>query len=98
MSPGSGLELQSWIQIMNLIPKDYNVFSVDLRGFGRSGRTLYNHKRSTWAKDISDVIKILNLKNTFLVGHSLGGPIVSAVATYNKDQVSGVILDRKSVV
>ncbi|MEC7838084.1 MAG: alpha/beta hydrolase [Chloroflexota bacterium] len=84
---------QSWIQIMDLIPKNYNVFSVDLRGFGRSGRTLDNHKRSTWAKDISEVIKILNLKNTFMVGHSLGGPIVSAVAEYNKEQISGVILE-----
>ena len=42
---------QSWIKIMDLIPESYNVFSVDLRGFGRSGRTLSSHKRSTWAED-----------------------------------------------
>lgn len=84
---------QSWIQIMDLIPKKYNVYSVDLRGFGRSGRTLDSHKRSTWAKDISKVIKMLDLKNVFLVGHSLGGPIVSAVSIYNNDQISGVILE-----
>ncbi|GIS30032.1 MAG: hypothetical protein Ct9H90mP2_04150 [Dehalococcoidia bacterium] len=48
---------QSWIKIMDLIPESYNVFSVDLRGFGRSGRTLSSHKRSTWGEDISKVIK-----------------------------------------
>lgn len=84
---------QSWIQIMDLLPEKYNVFSADLRGFGRSGRTLDSHKRSTWAKDISQVINKLEIKNIFLVGHSLGGPIVSAVANYNKNQVSGVILE-----
>ena len=42
---------QSWIQIMDLLPEKYNVFSADLRGFGRSGRTLDSHKRSTWAKE-----------------------------------------------
>ena len=56
---------QSWIQVMDLIPKIYNVFSVDLRGFGRSGRTLDSHMRSTWAKDISKVIKVLELQNIF---------------------------------
>jgi len=84
---------QSWIQVMDLIPKIYNVFSVDLRGFGRSGRTLDSHMRSTWAKDISKVIKVLELQNIFLVGHSLGGPIVSEVSNLNSDQVSGVILE-----
>ena len=47
---------------MDLIPESYNVFSVDLRGFGRSGRTLSSHKRSTWAEDISKVIEKLEIK------------------------------------
>lgn len=84
---------QSWIKIMDHIPESYNVFSVDLRGFGRSGRTLSSHKRSTWAEDISKVIKKLEINNVFLVGHSLGGPIVSAVSQMNPKQISGVILE-----
>ena len=82
---------QSWEQTMSFLPKHYNLFAVDLRGFGRSGKTLINHKRSTWAKDISDLVNILNKERMILVGHSLGGPIVSSVAKTNK--ISNVILE-----
>ena len=84
---------QSWSKIMDLLPKNFNLYSIDLRGFGRSGRTLPNHKRSTWASDISKILRKLDLKDIFLIGHSLGGPIVSSVSSTNKDQVSGVILE-----
>ena len=84
---------QSWIKIMDNLSEKYNLFSVDLRGFGRSGKTLPNHKRSTWAIDLSNILKILKLTNVYLVGHSLGGPLVSAVADLNKNQTSGVILE-----
>ncbi len=84
---------QSWQKIMDNLPKNYNVFSADLRGFGRSGNTIISHKRSTWAKDISDIISKLKLENVYLVGHSLGGPIVSSVSSKNNKQISGVILE-----
>jgi len=84
---------QSWMKIMDLSSKEYNLYSIDLRGFGRSGRTLSNHKRSTWALDVSKIIEKLELENIYLVGHSLGGPIVSSVSSTNNDQVSGVILE-----
>ena len=84
---------QSWKKIMDNMPKNYNVFSVDLRGFGRSGKTLISHKRSTWADDISNIISKLNLKNIYLVGHSLGGPIVASVSSKNYNQIKGVILE-----
>jgi|TARA_B110000263_G_scaffold235333_1_gene233707 pimeloyl-ACP methyl ester carboxylesterase len=84
---------QSWSKTMDLLPKEYNLYSIDLRGFGRSGRTLPNHKRSTWASDISKILKKLELKNIYIIGHSLGGPIVSSVSSTNNDQVSGVVLE-----
>ena len=84
---------QSWQKIMDNIPSHYNIYSVDLRGFGRSGKTLISHKRSTWADDISNIISKLNLKNIYLVGHSLGGPIVASVSSKNYSQIKGVILE-----
>ena len=44
-------------------------------------------------KDISDIISKLKLENVYLVGHSLGGPIVSSVSSKNNKQISGVILE-----
>ena len=39
---------QSWQKIMDNIPSHYNIYSVDLRGFGRSGKTpvSYTHLRA----------------------------------------------------
>ncbi len=60
----------------------YDVYAIDLKGFGYSERILnsdYSH--FSQAKIIKDFILQKNLKEVILVGHSMGGRI--AVMTYD---------------
>ncbi len=68
----------SWGAIPGLLAADFEVITVDLRGHGHSG-TADDYGLSAMAGDIAAVIIEAGLSRPHLVGHSLGGAVVSAV-------------------
>lgn len=67
--------------------------SYDLRGFGDSeiSPTNKDYSLAAYARDLDILLQKLNLKNVWLVGHSLGGSIALWGAKIASDRVSGVI-------
>ncbi|MGZ4944574.1 MAG: alpha/beta fold hydrolase [Halobacteriota archaeon] len=69
-------------QVPYLTERDYQVVTLDLRGFGKSDKPVappqakYDYDR--WALDLDTVIQTLNRNDIRLVGYSMGG----AVAMY----------------
>ncbi len=45
----------------------------DRRGHGRSTQTAKGHDMDTYAADVAEVVKALDLKNAIHIGHSTGG-------------------------
>jgi len=68
----------SWGAIPGMLAADFEVITVDLRGHGRSG-TADDYGLSAMVGDIAAVIVEAGLSRPHLVGHSLGGAVVSAV-------------------
>ncbi|MCC5642341.1 alpha/beta hydrolase [Nostoc sp. CHAB 5824] len=67
--------------IQHLIPKQYAVYALDLRGHGRSpGQQGYIKAWSEFREDLGAFLKLIQTQNPecpiFLLGHSLGGVIV----------------------
>ncbi|MEH2227662.1 alpha/beta hydrolase [Nostoc sp.] len=67
--------------IEHLIPKQYAVYALDLRGHGRSsGQRGYINAWSEFREDLGAFLKLIQTQNpgcpVFLLGHSLGGVIV----------------------
>ncbi|MEH1871392.1 alpha/beta hydrolase [Nostoc sp.] len=67
--------------VQHLIPKQYAVYALDLRGHGRSsGQRGYINAWSEFCEDLAAFLELIQAENPgcpiFLLGHSLGGVIV----------------------
>lgn len=58
------------------LAKHFQVITFDLRGFGKSQKTLQGHTIAQYAADIHEMITEFGLQNVILGGWSLGGPVV----------------------
>ncbi len=87
-----------WVPQLERIPSCATGFAPDLRGCGgEEGRTEC-HQSTTkltvdaLSSDLEEFIDALKLKRPILVGHSLGGVIVTDYALRHPDQVGGLVL------
>jgi non-heme chloroperoxidase len=73
-SHGWPLSADSWeAQMWFLADKGYRCIAHDRRGHGRSSQTSNGNDMDTYADDLAQLIKHLDLKNVVLVGFSAGG-------------------------
>jgi non-heme chloroperoxidase len=59
--------------MMFFLDKGYRVIAHDRRGHGRSSQTVNGHDMDTYAADVAELVKALDLKNAVHIGHSTGG-------------------------
>jgi len=60
-------------QMMFFLEKGYRVVAHDRRGHGRSSQTDTGNEMDTYAADVVELAKALDLKNAVHIGHSTGG-------------------------
>jgi pimeloyl-ACP methyl ester carboxylesterase len=80
-----------WKNQTDFFRSRYRVVSIDLPGFGASGKNRDNWSVEAYGKDLSAVIQQLNLKHIVLIGHSMSGQIIVETALQNKDRVIGLV-------
>ena len=90
-SPGSWNVFKSYLQDRDLLAR-YRMISVDRPGFGYSE---FNHAKNL--REQTDIIGqllrlIQNTRSIFLVGHSLGGPLIVNLALDNPNLVAGLVI------
>ena len=68
-----------WAPIVERLATDHRVVTMDLRGHGRSDRTA-PYDLATMVGDVAAVIAAAGGGEVDLIGHSLGGAVVSAAA------------------
>ncbi|MEO8050014.1 MAG: alpha/beta hydrolase [Acidobacteriota bacterium] len=60
-------------QMIFLAARGYRCIAHDRRGHGRSGQTWEGNDLDTYADDLAELVKALDLKDAIHVGHSTGG-------------------------
>ncbi len=70
----------AWGPVADRLAEDFEVFAIDLRGHGRSGRA-DDYGLGAMAGDVAAVMVEAAIERPHLVGHSLGGAVVSAVGS-----------------
>src|ERR1700704_327844 len=60
-------------QMMFFLGHGYRVIAHDRRGHGRSTQTVSGNDIDTYATDVAELVKALDLKNAVHIGHSTGG-------------------------
>ena len=68
----------TWEPLIEPLSRKRRVIVMDLRGHGRSG-TAENYDLAEMSGDVVALASNLNIIRPHLVGHSLGGAVVSAV-------------------
>ncbi len=68
----------AWGPVADRLAEEFEVFAIDLRGHGRSGRA-DDYGLAAMAGDVAAVMIDAAIQRPHLVGHSLGGVVVSAV-------------------
>ena len=95
---GFGNNLQSWRSITPLLAANYNIFTLDLLGFGLSDKpTDYDYSNANQAISIGQFANALNLESFIVGGHSLGGAIAFHVAK-NNNKTRGLILFNPGII
>jgi non-heme chloroperoxidase len=65
-----------WQRNVAELAKEFRVVTLDLRGHGNSSKILGGHTIAQYARDVREIIELLQLEELTLAGWSLGGPVV----------------------
>jgi len=71
--------------------------SIDLRGHGQSTKPDLPYDWDTFVPDVEEVSQKLKLTNVIGIGHSMGGHIITSVATRNPVNYKGLVLCDPSI-
>ncbi len=90
-SPGSWDAFSAYLQDTDLLKK-YRMVSIDRPGFGYStfGNAMNLANQSTIISPLFQVLS--NAKPVYLVGHSLGGPLVVQLAADNPGIINAIVI------
>jgi non-heme chloroperoxidase len=91
---GWPLSADDWdAQMMFFLARGYRVIAHDRRGHGRSTQTATGNDMDTYASDVAELVKALDLKDAIHIGHSTGGGEVTRyVARHGKGLVAKAVL------
>jgi non-heme chloroperoxidase len=91
---GWPLSADDWdAQMMFFLARGFRVIAHDRRGHGRSTQTISGNDIDTYAADVAELAKALDLKNAVHIGHSTGGGEVTRyVARYGKGRVAKAVI------
>jgi pimeloyl-ACP methyl ester carboxylesterase len=81
-----------WDQQLAFFSPRYSVVSLDLPGFGESGKSLGSDWRfSQYTADVDSLIQQLELKNIIIIGHSMSGDLVLDYTWKHPEKIAGLI-------
>lgn len=91
---GWPLSADDWdAQLFFFLQQGFRVIAHDRRGHGRSSQSATGHDMDTYAADVAELTKALDLKDAIHVGHSTGGgEVIRYAAKYGKGRIARAVL------
>ncbi len=91
---GWPLSADDWdAQMMFFLGHGYRVIAHDRRGHGRSTQTMHGNDMDTYAADVAELTKKLDLRNAVHIGHSTGGgEVIRYTAKYSDGRVAAAVI------
>ncbi|MBE9007867.1 alpha/beta fold hydrolase [Fortiea sp. LEGE XX443] len=89
---GFGASTDHWRKNINGLYQDFEIFAIDLLGFGRSQKPKLQYSSDLWRDQLHDFISEVIGQKAVLAGNSLGGYACLCVAAQYPDSVAGVVL------
>lgn len=94
---GVTLSARTWVKQLERLPElGFTVLAIDSRGHGDSRAGESGHSVANLALDLRTALEALDVRDAVLVGHSMGGIAVQALAAYHPEvvqqRVKGIVL------
>jgi pimeloyl-ACP methyl ester carboxylesterase len=89
---GFGASTDHWRKNIAELQNDFEVYAIDLLGFGRSAKPKLQYGGDLWRDQLHDFITEAIGEKTVLAGNSLGGYASLCVAAQRPDSVAGLVL------
>ncbi len=80
-----------WRQQVPVLAEQFTVVTLDLAGHGDSGLGRSDYTMPAFGADVAAVVSALDLKNVYLVGHSMSGQVVVEAARSLPGRIKGII-------
>lgn len=87
---GLGADLHVWDSALAHLRKSRRAVTFDARGHGQSPKAA-EYTVESLAQDLDEVVSSLGIDRFWLVGHSLGGAIISAYAGMKPNKLDGLV-------
>ncbi|MFM9156509.1 MAG: alpha/beta fold hydrolase, partial [Dolichospermum sp.] len=82
---GFGASTDHWRKNITELSADFQIFAIDLLGFGRSAKPKLEYSADLWQNQLHDFINEVIGQKTILAGNSLGGYACLCVASQHYD-------------
>jgi pimeloyl-ACP methyl ester carboxylesterase len=82
----------SWKDVFEPLSRNFRVITVDLKGFGFSGKPDGDYTRRAQAQLVAHFLDHLKIEKAWIGGNSMGGEVALNVALANPQRVAGLIL------
>jgi pimeloyl-ACP methyl ester carboxylesterase len=89
---GFGASTDHWRKNISELSQDFEVYAIDLLGFGRSQKPAWQYSGNLWRDQLHNFITEKIQRPTVIAGNSLGGYSSLCVAADYPQSVAGVIL------
>jgi pyruvate dehydrogenase E2 component (dihydrolipoamide acetyltransferase) len=89
---GYGGDKNSWLFVQQPLAETRTVHALDLPGHGASDKDVGDGSLSTLADTLIGFLDVLGIGRAHLVGHSLGGAVIAAVAKAAPERVASLTL------
>ena len=89
---GFGASTDHWRKNISELSQDFEVYAIDLLGFGRSQKPAWQYSGNLWRDQLHDFITEKIQRPTVIAGNSLGGYSSLCIAADYPQSVAGVIL------
>jgi len=89
---GFGASTDHWRKNLSGLQADFEVWAIDLLGFGRSAKPDLAYSGDLWRDQLAEFIATVIQKPTVIAGNSLGGYAALNAAAVYPDRVAGVAL------
>ena len=96
--PGWNASYKYFNNLINELSKSYNIYSLDLPGFGESSIPTSVFTTHDYALIIYKFMQKLNITNPTLIGHSFGGKtIIDLITTTDIEVKSAILIDSAGI-
>ncbi|HOK63364.1 MAG TPA: alpha/beta hydrolase [Soehngenia sp.] len=89
---GWGANIETVMPIVNILKSSYQVYAIDLPGFGKSDEPYDVFGSFEYAEIIKKFIDHFKLEKISLIGHSFGGKLSIIISSKYKDYVDKLVL------